>query len=62
MKGGEPGVSMTPIVIAASKTSLTVNTLGLGGVYCWHFLTLGHFILLMNTLIAVRACIVLYEI
>jgi hypothetical protein len=62
MKEGEPGVSMTPVVIVASKTSLTVNTSGFGGVYRWHFWTLGHFILLLNTLIAVRACIVLYEI
>jgi len=37
MKGGEPGVNMTQIVIVASKTSLTVNTLGFGGVYCWRF-------------------------
>jgi len=44
IKGGEPGISMTPIFIATSKTSLTINTSGFGGLYRWHFWTVGHFI------------------
>jgi len=62
MKGGEPGVSMAPIVIVATETSFTVNALGFGGVYRWHFWTLGHLILLLNKVIALRTCIALYKI